>query len=155
MTKLSFTKEKSVFIIDLILLPIFILVVYTGLKLHIAGHDDNYNHNIWEYWTHLHIIVSIVSLFLGWCHVKAHWGWYKGLIKKGVRHKSKITLSLSILFLILTITGVILILFVGGANSAIGLWHYRLGLAMILFLLIHFISRFSMLIKGLKRLGNK
>lgn len=154
MTKFSFTKGKSVFIVDLILLPIFILVAYTGLKLHIAGHNNNYDYDIWEYWTHLHIITSIVSLFLGWFHIKAHWGWYRGLLRKGLKQRSKVAFSLSILFLVLTITGIILILFVGGANSSIGLWHYRFGLIMIIFLLIHFISRLSMLMKGLK-LRNK
>ncbi|NDV78291.1 hypothetical protein D0T57_04820 [Dysgonomonas sp. 511] len=143
------TKGKSVFIVDLILIPIFILVTYSGLKLHIAG--DVGNHDIWSSWAHFHIIVSIISLIAGWLHIKAHWGWYKGLLKKGLAKKSKVTVALSILFLALVITGIILVLFADGGNSATGLWHYRLGLIMVILLIVHFVTRFSLLKKGLTR----
>lgn len=146
-TKTSLTKGKSIFIVDLILIPTFVLVIYSGLKLHIAGHADN--HDIWEYWTHYHIITAILSLIFGTLHIKAHWGWYKSLIKKGLGKKSPITLILSILFLIEIVTGIILVFFINGGNSSVGMWHYRLGLLMIIFILIHLITRFSLMIKGL------
>ncbi|MFV0310336.1 MAG: DUF4405 domain-containing protein [Dysgonomonas sp.] len=145
--KISLTKGKSIFIIDLILIPVFVLVIYSGLKLHAAGKVDN--HDIWEYWAHYHIITGVLSIFFGWLHIKAHWGWYKGLIKKGVGNKSRITLTLSLLFLIEIITGIILVIFIEGGNSSVGMWHYRLGLVMILIILIHIVSRFSLLIRGL------
>ncbi|MFV0553364.1 MAG: DUF4405 domain-containing protein [Mangrovibacterium sp.] len=143
----SLTKGKSIFIIDLILIPVFILVIYSGLKLHIAGHADN--HEVWAYWAHYHIIVSVLSLIFGWLHIKAHWGWYKSLVKKGIGKKSRVTPLLSLLFLIEIITGIILVFFIEGGNSAVGMWHYRLGLALILLVLIHLISRFSLMAKGL------
>lgn len=146
-SKLSLTKGKSIFIVDLILIPVFALVIYSGVKLHVAGHADD--HDIWEYWAHYHIITGILSIVFGGLHIKAHWGWYKGLIKKGIGKKSRITAILSLLFLIEIITGMILIFFIEGGNSAVGMWHYRLGLAMAFFLLIHLISRFSLMMKGL------
>lgn len=151
MAKFSLTKGRLIFIVDLILLPVFALVVYTGLKLHEVGHENNYSHNIWEYWAHFHIIISVISLLVGWLHIKAHWNWYTGLFKKGIGKRSKVTLSLSMLFFILIITGIILIFFIEGGNSPVGLWHYKLGLIMTVLLLVHFISRFSILMKGLRR----
>ena len=148
-SKISLLKGKGIFIVDLILIPVFILVIYTGLKLHVAGKIDN--HDIWSFWAHLHIIVSIISLIFGWLHIKAHWGWYKSLIKKGIGKKSKVTLFLSVLFLLLVITGVILVLFINGGNSHIGLWHYRLGLIMIPLLIIHLVTRFQLIVKAFKK----
>jgi len=148
--KISLTKGKSIFIVDLILIPVFVLVIFTGLKLHIVSKIDN--HDIWSYWAHFHIIVSIISLIIGGLHIKAHWGWYKNLVKKGLGKKSKITFALSLLFLILIITGIILVIFIDGGNSAIGLWHYRLGLVMIGLLVSHLAARFTLLVKGLKKI---
>jgi hypothetical protein len=147
MQKFSLTKGKGIFVIDLTLIPIFILVIYSGLKLHWAGHLNN--QNIWEYWAHYHIIVSILSLIFGGLHVKAHWGWYKSLAKNGVGNKSRPTIILSALFLIEIATGIILVLLIEGGNSTIGMWHYRFGITMILFLSGHTIRRFSIMIKGL------
>lgn len=149
MTKFSLTKGKSIFIIDIILIPVFTLVIYSGLKLHVVGHIND--HTIWENWAHYHIVASIASLIVGWLHIRAHWGWYKSLMRKGLSKKSKTTTALSVLFLILIITGVILILFIDGGNSPIGIWHYRLGLAMAVLLIVHLFSRLTLLIKGLKR----
>ncbi|MDU1904815.1 MAG: DUF4405 domain-containing protein [Dysgonomonas sp.] len=148
-SKFSLTKGKSIFIVDILLIPIFILVIYSGLELHIAGHDTD--HEIWSHWAHIHIITSVVSLIVGSLHIKAHWNWYKGLVKKGWNRKSKVTISISFLFLILTITGIVLVLFIDGGNSSVGLWHYRLGLIMTALLVIHTISRFPLIIKGLKK----
>lgn len=145
--KVLFTKVKPMFVVDLILIPVFVLLIYSGLKLHVVGKINN--HDIWGYWAHYHIIISILSLIFGGLHIKVHWGWYKSLIKKGLGKKSRITVLLSLLFLIEIITGIILVLFIEGGNSSVGMWHYRFGLVMILLLLIHFISRFSLMMKGL------
>lgn len=147
MGKVSFTKGKSIFIVDLILIPVFALVIYGGLKLHVAGH--NYNHDTWAYWAHYHIIVGILFLIVGGLHIKAHWSWYKSLIKKGIGKKSRVTITLSVIFLIEIITGIFLIFFIEGGNSIVGMWHYRLGLLMIVFILIHLVTRFSIMMRGL------
>lgn len=146
MGKISFTKGKSIFIVDLTLIPIFILVIYSGLNLHVAGHKQT--HEIWVYWAHYHIIVGVLSLIAGGLHIRAHLGWYKSLIKKGLAKKSRITVILSLLFLIEIITGIILVFFIDGGNSSVGMWHYRFGLVMISFLLIYLVSRFGLMMKG-------
>jgi hypothetical protein len=144
---ISFTKGKPIFIVDIILIPLFVLLFYSGLKLHVAGHTDN--HSIWEYWAWFHVIVSLPTLIAMLLHIKAHWSWYKSLVKKGMKNKSKITIIISILFLILTITGILLMFFIEGANSAVGLWHYKLGIVMGVLALFHIIGRFKIMIKGL------
>ena len=84
------------------------------------------------------IITGFLSLTVGGFHIKAHWAWYRNFIKSGIGKKSKVTIVLSVLFLILE-----------GGNSSIGMWHYRLGLVMIVFILIHITTRFSLMMKGL------
>ena len=147
--KFSLTKGRPVFIIDLSLIPIFILVIYSGLKLHVAGHGID--HDKWEFWAGCHTITCQISLILIWFHVKAHWGWYKGLIKNGLANKSKITAGITILFLALTITGFLLTFFINGPNSSIGLWHYKLGLITSILIIIHTIKRFPIMMKGIRR----
>lgn len=155
MAKVSLTRGKGIFIVDLFLIPIFILVIYSGLKLHIAGHGNDYAHDVWTYWAHFHIVLSIVSLIGVSLHIKAHWGWYKSFIKKGTKKKSRLTIGLSVLFLVLCFTGIALVLFVEGANSKVGLWHYRFGLVIIVLLLVHFVTRFRLLRKGLSWINKK
>lgn len=164
MPKFSFTRGRGIFIVDLILVPVFILVVWSGLKLHVAGHGDS--HDLWHQWALFHILAALLSLVFGVLHVKTHWGWYKKLFEKGPdsgvviksnsavkkeRRKSRMTMILSALFLIETVTGITLVAFVEGGNSGIGLWHYTLGIAMSLLFLWHIVKRFSMLKKGLRR----
>lgn len=145
--KLSLTKGRSVFMVDLSLILVFMLLIYSGLMLHVTSHITN--HAEWEYWAEYHSIVGLVSLVLGWLHIKAHWNWYKGLFKNGIGKRSKVTVVVSILFLVLIVTGLILIFFVNGGNSPIGLWHYRFGLAIALLLIVHTAARFPLLTKGL------
>jgi len=145
--KFSLIKGKSIFIVDIVLIPLFILLIYSGLKLHYADHQNE--HHIWEYWAEYHVIVSIILLVAIWLHVKAHWSWYKTLVKKGIQKKSKITIGLSILFIILIMTGILLVFFIDGGNSHVGLFHYWVGLLMVILSIIHIISRFHLLVKGL------
>ena len=63
--------------------------------------------------------------------------------------KSKITVLLSVIFLFVSITGFIL-LGINGANSGIGLWHYKIGIATIVFSIGHILKREELLLKSLK-----
>jgi hypothetical protein len=79
--------------------------------------------------------------------VTTHWGWYKGIIKNGIGRKSKVTAVLSIIFLLLSVTGIVL-LGINGANSPLGLWHYKIGIAMTAIAIVHTIKRLSILRKS-------
>lgn len=138
---------KRIFVIDWILIPLFILTTYTGTELHIAGHDNN--HEIWHNWAVSHVIVSLLFLVIAIFHIITHWNWYKGIIKKGIGKKSKVTLWLSAIFTFVTITGVIL-LSVEGVNPTIGLWHYKIGVLTSAFSIGHVVRRFPILRKSMK-----
>lgn len=138
---------KKIFIIDWLLLLVASLSAYSGIKLHIAGHF--FNHKIWHNWAVLHVITSILFLIIGIIHIKNHWGWYKSIIKRNFNYKIGKTLFLSIVFGLVSLTGIVLVLFVNGANSNIGVWHYRLGLIITILSIIHIVRRWYLLKKSI------
>lgn len=138
---------KRVFVIDWILIPLFLLTAYTGIKLHIVGHGNN--HELWHNWAIVHVSSSFLFMYAIIFHITTHWGWYKGTIKNGIGKKSKITVVLSVVFLLVSVTGIIL-LGVDGANSYIGLLHYKIGIVTIVLCIGHLLKRIPLLRKSLK-----
>ena len=138
---------KRIFVIDWTLIPLFILTTYTGIELHIAGHGNS--HETWHNWAVFHVIVSLLFLVAVIFHIITHWNWYKGIISRGLRQKSKVTLWLSVIFIFVVITGIIL-LNIEGANFPIGLWHYKIGILMSVFSIGHMLKRIPILRKSLK-----
>ena len=136
---------KRVFVIDWILIVVFIVSAISGIGLHIAGHGNS--HEVWHNWAVVHVVAIIF-------HVTTHWGWYKGIIKNGIGRKSKVTAVLSIIFLLLSVTGIVL-LGVSGANSPLGLWHYKIGIIMIIIAIGYIIKRLSALRKSLNTKNSK
>lgn len=132
-------RRRTSFMIERLLPLGFMASAVTGIGLHIAGHGTN--HAVWENWAASHILSSLLWLASGVFHTKRHWRWYKAIASKGIGTKSRTTLSLSVTFLMATATGIVLIACVDGANSAIGLWHYWLGLLLTAFSLIHCIKQ--------------
>ncbi len=139
---------KKIFVVDWLLMPFSILSILSGFGMHIAGHDDV--HDVWHNWAVFHVIASALFLGAGICHVVMHWGWYKGLVKNGIGRKSKITAVLSLIFVVVTVTGFVLLFGVDGANSGMGLWHYRIGIAISIIAVVHIIKRLHLLKKSLK-----
>ena len=120
---------KKIFVIDWILIPVFILSAYTGIELHIAGHGND--HDTWHNWAVSHVIMSM--LFFSCCcyHVKTHWKWYESL------------------FIILSFSGLTLVI-IEGVNSTLGLWHYKMGLLATILFTVHVIKRIPILYKTIK-----
>ena len=138
---------KKIFIVDWLLLLVAGLSAYSGVKLHIAGHF--FTHEVWHNWAIFHIITSVLFLIIGIIHIKNHWGWYKSITKRKFNNKKGNTLFLSIVFGLVSLTGIVLILFVNGANSYIGIWHYRLGLVIAILSIVHIIKRWHLLRKSI------
>lgn len=136
---------KRVFVIDWILIVVFIVSAISGIGLHIAGHGNS--HEVWHNWAVVHGLGSILFLVAIIFHVTTHCGWYKGIIKNGIGRKSKVTAVLSIIFLLLSVTSIVL-LGVSGANTPLGLWHYKIGIAMTAIAIVHTIKRLSILRKS-------
>ncbi len=139
---------KKIFVVDWLLIPCFMLSAFSGIGLHFAGHGDV--HEIWHNWAVLHVVASVLFLVPATYHVVMHRGWYKGLLRNGVGRKSKTTTMLSLIFAIVCVTGFVLLFAVNGANTPIGLWHYKIGIAVSLISITHIVKRFAILQKSLK-----
>ena len=138
---------KKIFVIDWLLLLAGILCAVTGIGMHLAGH--NAMHEVWHNWAVAHVLSSLFMLITGILHVQTHWNWYKGLFKGQTKNKSHVTIILSVVFIVLVVTGLVLLL-VEGANTKIGIWHWVLGLAVTTLSAGHIIRRFHFLKKSLK-----
>lgn len=138
---------KKIFVIDWILIFVFILSAYSGIGLHIAGHGNN--HGIWHNWAVFHVLTSFLFLIAVIFHITTHWGWYMGVVRNGIGRKSKITVVLSVIFVFVSVMGVVL-LGVNGANSDIGQWHYRIGIITSVLSVGHILKRIPILRKSLK-----
>lgn len=122
------------------LLPLaFVASAVTGIGLHTAGHGDV--HEVWHNWAVAHVLTSLLWLAAVARHIVRHRKWYKSVITRGISGKSRLTLALSAAFLAVAATGIVLLACVDGANSGIGMWHYRLGLLLIILALGHAAGR--------------
>lgn len=130
------------------LIPLLILCTYTGIELHLAGHGTN--HETWHHWAVFHVVISLLFFIVVVFHVTTHRNWYKGLFRKGIGKKSKVTLGLSVIFVAVVVTGIVL-LHTEGANSAIGLWHYSIGILASALSTGHLLKRIPALRKSLQR----
>lgn len=137
---------KRIFVIDWVLIVVFIVSAISGFGLHVAGHGDS--HEIWHHWAVFHVLGSVLFLVTIIFHVATHRGWYKRVIKKGIDRNSKVTAVLSVIFLLLSVTGLAL-LGINGANSPLGLWHYKIGIITTVIALGHVIKRLSVFRKSL------
>ena len=94
-----------------------------------------------------HVVATVLFLVLGILHVRHHWAWYKSLFSKGLGNKSRVTLLLTIAFLFLVVTGVVLIVTINGPNSTTGHLHYIFGLLLTILSLWHIVKRWKALVK--------
>lgn len=138
---------KRIFIIDWCLIPLFLSTALTGLELHIAGHGSN--HEFWHIWALAHTIASVLFTAFVTIHVKIHSGWYKSLFQNGLGRKSHVTAAVSLVSIILALTGYAL-LGVNGGGSGLGMWHYRIGLSALVLFSGHIIKRLPVLRKSIK-----
>lgn len=133
------TQMKTSFMIERLLPLSFVVSAVSGIGLHIAGHGTS--HELWHNWAVAHVLSSLLWLISGAYHIKRHGRWYKAIASKGIGKKNRMTLALSVVFLIVAVTGIVMIACVDGANSTIGIWHYWLGILLITFSLTHIFKR--------------
>lgn len=139
---------KRIFVISWSLIVMFVLSAISGFGLHIAGHGNN--HEVWHNWAVFHVVDSVLFLIAIIFHVTTHRGWYKGIIKKGIGRKSKLTVVLSVIVLLLSVTGIVLF-GANGAYSTLGLCHYKIGVITTVIVVGHIIKRLPVLYKPLKK----
>ena len=113
------------------------------------------NRNRFIYFTDLMLLlVFILSFYTGVeLHIAGqgvdHESWHIwAIFHKG---KRKAVLLLSIVFLLAVVSGILLVCFVDGANSSLGLWHYRIGIFVSVLGVLHILKRKRGLYKGVRR----
>lgn len=133
------TQMKTSLTIERLLPLLFVASAISEIGLHIAGHGTS--HEVWHNWAVAHVLLSLLWLISVACHIKRHRHWYKSIVSKGMRKKSPLTLVLSAAFLTVTVTGIVLMTCVDGANSAVGQWHYKIGILLTILCIIHVCNR--------------
>ncbi len=128
--------------IDIALITICTLLISSGIGVHVT--EESSQHETWHNWAVVHVISATLFLVFGLLHINGHRAWFKSLAKT-LKKKSKPNMILSLLFLLETVTGIILLAFVNGGNSDIGLWHWWGGLIMAVFGIGHILKRRKML----------
>ena len=139
---------KAIFKTDILMAISYVATLYTGLEVHYAGHFQA--HDVWHNWSLVHVLSCLSFTIVTAIHIRQHWAWYKNLFKNATR-KQKITLILTLLFGAVTLSGIGLIIFVDGQGSSFGLTHYKIGLIFSVFVIGHFIKRWSILKKGISK----
>ena len=135
------SHRRSQRLTDWLLIPVSIASFITGFGLHVSG--KNAPHEVWEQWAAAHVVATVLFLVLGILHVRHHWAWYKSLFSKGLGKKSRVTLLLTLAFLLLVITGIVLIVAIDGPNSTMGHLHYLFGLLLPLLSFWHIAKRWK------------
>ncbi len=107
-------RSASRFIINFSLLLIGFVVVFSGFLIQFSyhvGHHGMIDMNKMVYsisysgWTMIHKISIILISFLVVCHISQHWKWYKTVVLKRLIAKNKQVITLSVIFLIVALTG--------------------------------------------------
>ena len=138
-------RRRTLFWVDVLLIPVAVATAVTGIGFHRAGHFES--HEVWECWALAHVVSSVLWIGLGVYHIYRHWGWYRAFFRRTVARRSCTTLLLTVGFLLIVVTGIVLLAFINGANSPVGMWHYRIGLVLIFLSLSHIVMRWKVLRK--------
>ena len=87
-------------------------------------------------------------------HVSTHLGWYRGIIENGIGRKSRVAVVLSIVFLLLSVTGGSLLV-INESDYSLGLWHYKIGVITSVITVGHVIKRQHALRRALNTKNSK
>ncbi len=140
-------RNRFVFLTDLMLAGAFVLLLGTGIALHMAGHAAC--HGSWHGWAACHTVAGLLFAGLAVIHIKSHRSWYKGLKTAGCKGaRKKAVLALSVVFAAAVLSGAAL-LFVGRGHCHAGLLHYKIGIAAAALAIFHILQRLKILRKGI------
>lgn len=139
---------KKIFIIDWWLLALFTVTLVSGIALHIAGHEGTTL--VWHIWAALHSAVSLSFITAVALHLSTHNGWMRTVFDRRPDRRRTLVLLLGAFSAATMATGIAL-LFIYGANTSVGLWHYRLGILTGIMALGHTAKRFPVLRKSIGR----
>ena len=116
---------KPIFKTDIALVVLGMASLISGITTHIAGHY--YSPTAWQYASWTHGIINIGLLIATCIHIKQHWGWFKGLIKRPSFMK-KIAFFITLSFIATLLSGIITLSFSRTPNTHAGLVHFFIGI---------------------------
>jgi len=109
-------KQYNRLLLNLGLLLSGCVTIFSGLLMQIQFHMGNHGHSAinnqalglnYNGWSYIHkisiLILSLIMIF----HISQHWKWYKIVMKKRLIAKNAQVLTLSIVFILVAITGLI------------------------------------------------
>lgn len=148
-------KHINRFTMNLVLLISGIATVFSGLLIQVTYHIGNQgnilindtafgmNYNSWSAFHKISIVVFSARMIY---HIWQHWKWYKVVIKKRLIAKNRQVLILSVLFILVAISGFIP-WFIASTNGdemlrkAFIEIHDKLAIILSVFLILHIIKR--------------
>jgi hypothetical protein len=148
-------KNINQFTINLGLLMLGIATVFSGMLIQVKYHMGNHG-NIaindfviginYQGWSVIHKISIVALSLLMICHIYLHWKWYKVVITKKLISKNQQVLILSLLFIVVAITGLTpwyIDLLNGNEmqRKAFIEIHDKLALILTIYLILHIIKR--------------
>lgn len=139
------SKINKIFKVDASMIPVFILLIITGIGIHISS--ENGNHSSWVVWSVFHVVSAVAFLSLVYFHVKQHIGWFRTLLKGNTKGRG-VTIALTIIMIVEILSGIILLAFVDGEGSFWGHFHWIVGIILAIIGTGHYIKRFQRLKKG-------
>jgi ferredoxin len=163
------------FLINNFILIAGILTIYSGLALqigfHMADHKKPQNGRLQDFsgslkyeqmreidtnkkvlgfkyfeWSSIHKFVIVLFTVFMIYHIYIHWKWYKTVLKKNLMMKNQISITLTLLFLLVALTGIIpWIVDAFGITSTIRLAfieiHDKITFLLIIYMIIHIIKK--------------
>jgi ferredoxin len=165
----SMEKIKLVYIVNLGLLISGLAMSFSGFVIQFRyhmGHNqgiESDNSVLWSgyyNWSNLHKISIIIVSILVTYHFFLHWKWYKTILIKKLVAGNKLQIILSIVFILVAITGYIpwIINLSGGSEIVRKFFieiHDKITILLFLLLTIHLTNRLKWYITTLERLKNK
>jgi ferredoxin len=148
-------RPASRFLVNFGLLLIGFFVVFSGFLIqfnyHVGHHgmidmDKMVSGISYSAWTMIHKISIILISFLVVCHIGQHWKWYRTIVIKRLIAKNKQVITLSVIFLIVALTGYLswFIDFAGNAPIVRKTFleiHDKIAIVFFIFLFLHVAKR--------------
>ena len=161
-------KYFNSFIINIGLLISGLLTAFSGLLIQVEYHMGNHGNIVlndqvfginYYGWSGIHKISIVMLSLLMIYHISLHWKWYKVVIKKKLVAKNIQVLTLSVVFILVAITGLIpwFIHLINGDTTLRKAFieiHDKIAIILFVFLILHVAKKSNWFMTTLKRIKN-
>ena len=161
-TQNNLSKSRRNYYVDIAMILPFLLLLSTGIIMLIYHTGKPYSETTLSIdggsWLNIHIFFAVITVVIISIHLYLHLNWFKKLFTGKLKTKYWVrNLILVIIFSFTFLTSFIPLLFLSVSNTAtmmLGI-HNKLGLALIIFFVIHLLTYFKWLVNMTKKAFNK